>query len=61
MCYEIAYPDLPKNGVTITGIDIPFLDLVALLFKLTLAWVPIAIVIALVYGAFAAACYGVRR
>lgn len=61
MCYEIAYPEAPKNGVTITGIDIPFFDLVALLFKLTFAWVPVAIMIGLIYGLFAAFCYGGMR
>jgi hypothetical protein len=37
------------------------LDLVALLFKVTVAWVPIAILIALLYVAFAAVCFGGRR
>src|SRR5690349_12610750 len=44
MCYEIAYPEAPKNGVTLTGIDIPFLDLVVLFVKITLAWIPVAFV-----------------
>lgn len=51
MCYDIAYPEQVRRdaGVTVTGVDIPFFDLMRLLFKITLAGIPVGFVFGLLW------------
>jgi hypothetical protein len=52
MCYQIVYPEEPKNGMVVTGIDIPFLDLTVLIFKFTMASLLVGLVLGSVWVAF---------
>jgi hypothetical protein len=52
MCYQIAYPESPKNGLVITGVDIPFVDLTVLVFKLTMASLLVGLVFGFVWMVF---------
>lgn len=52
--------DLPQSAigeVKITGIEIPFGQLVVLFFKITLASVPVALVVSLIYFVLAVAFF----
>lgn len=50
--YRPAPPAAPRwdQGVRITSIDIPFLELVGLLVQLAIAAIPAAIIIAVIYA-----------
>lgn len=47
----------PASRVRVTGIDIPFRDLVVLMIKLALAGIPAGIVIGFVWFTIVAACW----
>jgi hypothetical protein len=49
---------IPRSGVQITGISIPFWDLVAIMIKMAFAAIPAAIIIALVWGVIGMALMG---
>jgi hypothetical protein len=52
MCYEIAYPGAQKQGLVISGVDIPFIDLTVLVLKLTMASLLVGGVLGLFWATF---------